>query len=49
MFTLNLEYNTRYEALVCYANTTRNFLDLNSGFIPECGFCHTCFRTEDRG
>ena len=36
--------NIPYEALICYANITEDFLEIDSGFIPECGHCRTCFR-----
>lgn len=46
MFVLdNLEFDARYEALVCYGNVTRELLRNDSGFIPECGYCRTCFGT----
>ena len=50
MFVLdNLEFGTRYEALVCYRNITRELLRNDSGFIPECGYCRTCFGTGTEG
>ena len=38
------DMNMPYEALICYANITEDFLEIDSGFIPECGHCRTCFR-----
>lgn len=37
----------RYEVLVCFENVTAQFLETNynDGFIKECGYCRTCFRS----
>lgn len=50
MFTIDgLDSNVRYEALVCYENITRPFLANDSGFIEQCGYCRTCFKTPPEG
>lgn len=49
-FALDFDFafNEPYEALICYANITEEFLEIDSGLIPECGYCRTCFRRELR-
>lgn len=46
-FTLLLMYDTLYEVMVCLATVSDTALPLNvSEFLPECGHCHVCFRTQ---
>lgn len=46
MFDLgNLDFDTRYQVFVCYAEDSLDFDEENPAFVPECGFCRTCFRT----
>lgn len=48
-FTLtNLQPGRRYEALVCLPRFNLSTAGLsNTTFLPECGFCSSCFRTEE--